>query len=167
LKIRYAATLAAILLLACIAPSGARPSTAPGPGNPSAVIVNSGSTNIPGYRIEIWRTGKVVYTVMRRSSQHVGIPGDTPIPAGPQTLATRPALAKRFFADLAAAAPLSSYPPVHCMKSASFGYRLTVQYKDQVSPDLSCPENDPKIRKIAADVDSVTKAVQSASMSSN
>ena len=48
-------------------------------------------------------------------------------------------LSQRLFDDLKAAGPLSALPPVHCMKSASFGTSLFLTYNGETSPDLSCP----------------------------
>jgi hypothetical protein len=127
-----------------------------------AIIVNSGSTNTPGYRIEIWPTGKAVYTLVRRRALRPVAPDQTSASSGPVTVSAELRPTKQFFADLASAGNLSRYPPVHCIKSVSFGYRLTIQYKGQESPDLSCPNSDSKISALAADAKTLTTAVQEA-----
>jgi hypothetical protein len=69
------------------------------------------------------------------------------------------ALARRFYSDLNAAWPLSSLPPQHCLKSASFGTRLTIEFADQKTPDLSCgnPTN-PSMRALARDAREIVEA---------
>ena len=101
----------------------------------TAVITNSGSTNTAGYRIVVERTGKATYTEMRRR-------GARPDESTTRTSALPDALVRRFFADLAAAQPLSSLPKIGCMKSASFGTTLTVEFDGESSPDLSCGGHD-------------------------
>src|SRR5262249_43194586 len=69
------------------------------------------------------------------------------------------ALAKRFYADLQAAKPLSGLPAAHCPKSASFGTTLTIESGDDVSPDLSCPaQRDPRAQNLARDANEIIKA---------
>jgi hypothetical protein len=98
-----------------------------------ATIVNSGSTNRAGFRIAVDRTGTAEWTSVPR--RRLGAPQEQAQPVR-KTLAS--ALTDRFYADLAAAKPFSSLPPVHCAKSASFGTVLTVKFGDEESPDLSC-----------------------------
>jgi hypothetical protein len=89
----------------------------------AAVILNTGSTNEPGYRIVVTAAGSATYAQgMARGSGVLSR-----------------ALAARFFADLAGAMPLSKMnAPNPCMKSASFGYSLFVWWRGERSPDLSC-----------------------------
>jgi hypothetical protein len=92
----------------------------------SAVIVDSGSTNSPGYRIEVRSNG----------SASVSTGSSTPKPfTVPQ------ATVERFFADLAAARK-GNAATVPCIKSASFGSTLHVTWQQWVSPDLTCPPKD-------------------------
>lgn len=111
--------------------------SAPLPAADSAVIVNSGSTNTAGFRITVAASGDAEYSVTQRK-------------AGPN-LGEKPAatqkhlpdtLAKRLYSDLEAAKPLASLPHPHCMKSASFGTRLTIEFADSETPDLSCGDGD-------------------------
>jgi hypothetical protein len=98
-----------------------------------AVIINSGSTNAPGFRIEVSRSGEAVYTpVPRRAGQM------SEAAAKPRNHRIPSSLVKRFFADLGAQKPLSALPAQGCMKSASFGTTLVVEYQGARSPDLSC-----------------------------
>ena len=102
----------------------------------SAVIVNSGSTNTAGFRIEVSRSGEAVYTpVLRRAGQlteALAKPRSRPIPS---------ALAKRFYADLDGQKSLSAPTNPGCMKSASFGTTLIVEYRGEKTPDLSCGDH--------------------------
>jgi hypothetical protein len=91
----------------------------------SAVIVQSGSTNSAGFRIVVEKSGKAAYTPMAAKSR-------------PKTQKIARDLARRFYADLGAAGPLTVLPKPRCMKSASFGTTLTVELAGQTSPDLSC-----------------------------
>ncbi len=111
----------------------------------SAVIVNSGSTNTPGFRIEITPAGEATFTPKPRR------------PGQPSQYETQrvtrqvpPALVKRFFASLDAGKPLSSLPHQRCMKSASFGFTLVVESGDEQTPDLSCGnQQDSRTRALA------------------
>jgi hypothetical protein len=98
----------------------------------SATIVNSGSTNRPGFRIVVDRSGSAEYTpAPRRFGRQSGRPASIR-----QTLPKE--LVKAFYADLGAAKRLDSLPAVPCAKSASFGSVLTVALGQDQTPDLSC-----------------------------
>lgn len=112
----------------------------------AAVIVNSGSTNTPGFRISINPSGDAEYTVTPRRS------GPKSEPPAPVHQRIAGALAKRLFSDLEAAQPLASLPQPHCAKSASFGTRLTIEFGDSETPDLSCGAGDnAKLRALVED----------------
>ena len=98
----------------------------------SAAIINSGSTNRPGFRIVVARSGVAEYTATppRRTPQ--------PQESEPITLAISRTLTDRLYSDLKAASPLASLPIPHCVKSVSFGSRLTIGFGAEQSPDLSC-----------------------------
>jgi len=81
-----------------------------------AVIVNSGSTNIAGYTLQVWSDGAASM--------------------GTRSVA-RP-LAKRLFSDLRRAKGATAVSQ-GCIKSASFGTTMTVTYHGWTSPDLECP----------------------------
>ena len=108
----------------------------------SIVIVNSGSTNTPGFQITVAKSGAAHYASR----------------AGAVDKTVPQALAQRLYADVEAAGPLGSLPPRHCLKSASFGTRLTVQSGDQESPDLSCGDggNEP-MRRLIEDVNQIVQ----------
>ena len=113
----------------------------------SAVIVNSGSTNSVGYKIEVWPDGKASATMQSRG----GAPGT------PKAFAVPAATASRFFADLAAARK-GNATSVPCMKSASFGTTTHVNWQGWVSPDLSCPPKGQLGDALVQDVDAIRKA---------
>ncbi len=123
---------------------------------PAAVIVNSGSTNTPGFQVSVERTGEAEYTA-------------TPHGKGSQDREAKPIrrkvpddLARRFFSDLEAARPLSALPREHCMKSASFGTTLTIELDDEETPDLSCPSpQNSHIQTLKGDVTEIVKIFSS------
>jgi hypothetical protein len=98
-----------------------------------AVIENSGSTNTAGFQILIEKSGAAEYVPGRRRRD---AEGETAVASQRRSIPRE--LARRFYADLEAAAPLHSLPTPHCMKSVSFGTRLTVTMGSEKSPDLSC-----------------------------
>jgi len=56
------------------------------------------------------------------------------------------------------ARPFTSLPPQRCMKSASFGTRLTIQFGDDTSPDLSCGDGGgARIEALARDTAAIVK----------
>jgi hypothetical protein len=99
----------------------------------SVLIANSGSTNTPGFQIVVEQSGKAEYTVHPRRRRGGG-------PGTPETISKKIplSLVKSLYADVNAARPLASLPAQHCAKSVSFGTRLTIQFGDDESPDLSC-----------------------------
>src|SRR5580704_4583829 len=101
------------------------------PGAPDATtIIDSGSTNRPGFRIVIEPSGVAEFTsVSRRAGAEQTKPARKMLPD---------TLVERFQTDLRAAKPLDSLPAVHCMKSASFGSRLTIASGGEETPDLRC-----------------------------
>lgn len=119
----------------------------------SAAIVNSGSTNTPGFKIVVESEGAAEYTPMPRAhtqpeGQHVGAPMKRKLP---------PALVHRFFSDLEAARPFSDLPRPTCMKSVSFGTRLTIQFNGDETPDLNCGAG--QSAKLAALIDDAKQIV--------
>ncbi len=118
-----------------------------------AVIVNSGSTNSAGFRIVVERSGKAEFTAVPRKS------GRSPDETPKQMERTLPdAMVKRFYADLDAAKPLSSLPNRRCMKSASFGTKLTIEFAGEETPDLSCGSgDDAKLQDLVRDANEIVK----------
>jgi hypothetical protein len=122
-----------------------------------AVITDSGSTNTAGFRIEVSRSGEAVYaaTARRRGqlSEEQTKPRSHQIPGN---------LVKQFFADLDDAKSLSTLPGGGCMKSASFGTTLTVEYHDQKSPDLRCGDHgNSRLKALIQSTDEIIRVFNS------
>lgn len=121
-----------------------------------ATIVNSGSTNAAGFRIAVRRSGKAEYhEVARGAAAESAEPEKTgrEIPSD---------LAQRLFADLEAAKPLRSLPAPHCMKSKSFGSRLTIEFGGETTPDLSCGDGgNERLRALIKDVNEMVAVFRS------
>jgi hypothetical protein len=128
-----AAALAA-LFVAQMQPASPAPGGPPTPASPphveaspgDAVIVRSASTNSAGYTIVV-HPDYSAELIIDGTTKHGAVPA---------------AQAKWLFEKLAAAGPLEALAARHCMKSASFGTSLTVSYRGQGSPDLSCGGGD-------------------------
>jgi hypothetical protein len=104
----------------------------------NATIIDSGSTNRAGFRIEVGQSGVSEMTPAHR------------------TITLPPAVVQRFYTDLEAAKPLKSLPEVHCMKSASFGSALTVAFGNDQTPDLSCGDGgNAAMRNLIRDVNEI------------
>lgn len=99
-------------------------------GMDGATITNSGSTNTSGYIIKVRSDGTGTVQPTRRPQ--IAMPRRLAVPAG---------LAQKLLAD-AKAADHAGAAGQTCMKSASFGYSLTVRYHGWMSPDLACPGDD-------------------------
>jgi hypothetical protein len=121
----------------------------------SAEIVNSGSTNTPGYRIVVQESGHVKY-----------VPGKARRPTAEQEAeieADIPAkLTNQFFEDIDRAAPLAQLPVGRCAKSVSFGTATFVTVGDERSPDVSCPGDDSRMKALFTDAQAIRDAVKSA-----
>jgi hypothetical protein len=105
------------------------------PGSPSddaATIVDSGSTNRSGFRIVVDQTGAAEMTVVLRGF------GARQAQPEPVQRKLPQALVDSFYSSLKAAKPLASLPAEHCMKSASFGSKMTVSFGGEETPDLNC-----------------------------
>ncbi len=99
------------------------PVGAPRIAGSDAVIRNSGSTNVAGFTIVV----------------HPDFSADVYGGATPRHALLAAAQAKWLFAKLGDDEPFSSLEGGRCMKSASFGTTLTITYRGQTTPDLSCP----------------------------
>ncbi|MBW4624757.1 MAG: hypothetical protein KME49_04405 [Brasilonema octagenarum HA4186-MV1] len=100
-----------------------------------AVIENSASTNTCPYTISVLPGGAATYTVCNKT-------GKGEVSSG---------LSKRFFEDIKTAQPLENVPFTPCVKSASFGTTTKVKYKEQTSPDISCPSFDSRVTDLYED----------------
>lgn len=94
-----------------------------------ATIVNSGSTNTPGYTIAVRSDGSATLAVRGR----LGMPANPP-----KSFSVSSTVAQQFMDDLKAARDghAAGQP---CMKSASFGTTTRVTWHGWTSPDLQCP----------------------------
>jgi hypothetical protein len=120
--------------------------------NPVAVVVNSGSTNVAGYRIELPRSGSAKYSEVPRRGPY------SQSRIEPQSRQLPKAIVERFYADLAGAEPLSQLPHETCMKSASFGITLVIEFGEQRSPDLACGDGgNSKLRALIQDVNDIVR----------
>ncbi len=91
------------------------------------VIVNSGATNLIGWRITIGANGDASYVTGDG-------PGNATLPAD---------VFAKLRGDIDAAKPLANIPQEQpCMKPMSFGTKLSIAVGGDRSPDLSCPTND-------------------------
>ena len=131
--------------------------TAQPPESETANIVNSGSTNRPGFRITIDRSGAAELIA---SPRRIGPPEMRQQPEPVHRTIPR-ATVDRFFADLATANPLASLPPAHCMKSVSFGSTLTIALGTDQTPDLSCGDGgNSAMRDVIRDTDEIVALLQ-------
>jgi hypothetical protein len=114
----------AALVFLCLSTASA--ASAPVPYLPvphhAAVILNTGSTNSPGYRIVVAPDGSAQWVM--------GATRETAQLSQKNTDA--------LFGDLKAAMPLSQLQSAHCMKSASFGTSTFAYWEHQRSTDLQC-----------------------------
>ena len=95
-----------------------------------AYIINSGNTQISGYRVYVGANGRLSSVYLMRGGRR-GVH---------RTGSLSPLVARRFFADLAQAAPLNALPygvrPETAPAMDAPGIRIYVLYHDQQSPDL-------------------------------
>lgn len=112
-----------------------------------AVIVDSGSTNTSGYRIEVWSDGNATIVLQNRGVTR----------SAPKPFTIAPAVAAQFFASLKAArtANVSTLP---CMKSASFGTTTRITWHDWTSPDLDCPSDHAVLDALIASLNKIRAA---------
>jgi hypothetical protein len=118
----------------CIATAAVLAAGVAGANPASAIIVDSGSTNRAGFKVVVERSGNAEYTLK--------IPD---------------ALVQRFYADLVKAQPFSALPRQRCAKSASFGTTLTIEFGDEETPDLSCPEGSPLLQILKQAANDIVK----------
>ncbi len=107
---------------------------------PEATIIDTGSTNRPGLRVTFDREGHA--TVARREEVwHIQLPDH---------------LCNRFMRDVNAAEPLHDLPTRHCMKSASFGSSMFIEFNGARTRDLSCsPQPDARAAALQKDANEI------------
>ncbi len=107
-------------------------------------IIDSGSTNVPGMRLTIERSGhRAIVEHKDGSKQRVKLSKD---------------VCNRVLQDLEAAGPLNELPTGHCMKSVSFGKSIFIEYKGVRTPDLSCRQSDPRAAALKKDAEEILSA---------
>jgi hypothetical protein len=137
----------------------------------SAVIDNSGSTNVDGFTITVTRDGRATWQNERWQSFPPTGPNpfeclvvDASVVVPPTSLAhgttkLDPALTSRFFADLAAV-PLTSLQFRQCFKSVSFGTRTILTYAGSSTPDIECgSSSDANAAALTRDVNDIERAI--------
>ena len=122
-----------------------------------ATIVNSGSTNTAGFRIAVKRSGAAEYITIPRGANARPAEPEKAEPEKPEPEKSgreiSKDLASRLFSDLEAAKPLGGLPAPRCLKSKSFGSRLTIEFGGESTPDLSCGDGgNEHLRAIIRDV---------------
>jgi hypothetical protein len=133
-----------------------RGSSASSSESDTVTIIDSGSTNRAGFRIEVRRSGLAEMTTVRRKTDSADAPTE------PLRRTVSSTTAQRFFADLEKAKPIASLPQVHCMKSASFGSSLMVAVGNEQTPDLSCGDGgNAAMRDLIRDVHEIVSLFQS------
>jgi hypothetical protein len=109
-------------------------------------VIDTGSTNVPGMNVKVDSTSQQAMVEPRGGSA--------------QKITLAKELSNRLMEDLKTAGPLNELPPVHCMKSVSFGTSTFIEYNGVRSPDLSCRQTDPRavaLKKDASDILSSAK----------
>lgn len=130
------------------------PAARPATGD-SATIVNSGSTNLPGFRIVVAPSGIAEFTQIPRGRDAQAAK------TKPVRLTVSRMLTDRFFTDLKDASPLGALPEPHCMKSTSFGSRLTIEFGREQTPDLSCGSGgNPEVQSLIRDCNAIVALFQ-------
>jgi hypothetical protein len=109
-------------------------------------IIDTGSTNIPGVNVMLENSGHHAMVERRDGSK--------------QRVKLTKELCDRLLRDLKAAGALSELPQSHCMKSASFGSSLYVEYNGVRSADLSCPQRDERAAAIKKDAGEILSAAK-------
>jgi len=138
---RAAGVLAIAAVLGCVTSANA------GSGRDGATIVDSGSTNTPGYRIDVWSDGSATIVLQNRGVTH----------GEPKTFTVTGSVASRFFANLKAvkSGNVTGQP---CMKSASFGTTTRVLWHGWTSPDLDCPSDRAPLTALVSSVNAIRQA---------
>ena len=107
-----------------------------------ATIIDTGSTNTPGMTVSMSGKRRALVEHARGGAKsYINLTGS---------------LKSRLLKDLEAVGPVDQLKVAHCMKSASFGSRIFVEYKGLRSPDISCPgQTDAGVEALRTDVDEI------------
>ncbi len=121
--------------------------SAPARSKNQMTITETRSTNRPQITIKVESAKRAFY---RTNSA-----------GGPRPIDLELSQGTRLLNAARAAAPLSSLPVTHCMKSVSFGTSIYVQIGNDRSPDLSCPNlRDERAVTLANEVRQLLKQVR-------
>jgi len=120
-------------------------------GGAQVKIIDTGSTNIPGVNVVLENSGHYAMVERRDGSK--------------QRVKLKKELCDRLLRDLKAAGGLSELPKSHCMKSASFGSSLYVEYNGVRSADLSCPQRDDRAAALKKDAGEILSAAKGRELS--
>jgi hypothetical protein len=121
----------------------------------TVAIVNSGSTNSPGFRIVVARSGVAEFTETSRGRDA------SPQKTKPVRLTVSRFLTDRLYTDLEDATPLALLPVPHCMKSMSFGTTLAIEFGAEHTPDLSCGSGgNPVVQSLIRDYNEIVALFQ-------
>ncbi|CAF3727280.1 unnamed protein product, partial [Rotaria socialis] len=110
----------------------------------------SGSTNTPGYRVEIEHNGNVHYYIAPRRVGIISLNGGT---NGTAKLSRK--TTKDLYHHIKQCEPFNKLTIETCLKSVSFGFSLKLIYNGQTTPDLTCPTNNTHLENLAKVVNSV------------
>lgn len=135
-------------LLAALASASAMTAASAAPPE-KAAIVNSGSTNTAGYRIDVSSDGTGTLTMQAHPRSDLS--------TKPKPFRVETALAARFFNDVKAVRGIDVQGKP-CMKSASFGTSTHITYNGWTSPDLECPSPNELMNSLMDDVRAIRKA---------
>jgi hypothetical protein len=125
--------LAVTTMVIALCAGSLRMAASPPAADDLAVLVNSGSTNTMGFRIVVERSGDAECTATaRRAGSQPNDRVESMRQHVPNTLV------QRLYSDLEKAKPFASLPRRLCMKSASFGTTLTIEFGGDKTPDLNC-----------------------------
>ena len=138
---RTAGLLVIAAMVGCFASANATPV------RDGATIVDSGSTNTPGYRIDVWSDGSATIVMQNR-----GVTNGTT-----KSFTVALSVANRFFADLKAVKS-GNVTGQRCMKSASFGTTTRVTWHGWTSPDLDCPADRAPLSALVSSVNAIRQA---------
>lgn len=117
----------------------------PSAKEPQVTIHDTGSTNRLGVRVTFDREGHATVEARNHESRVIQLPEQ---------------LCNQFIQQLKALGPLQALPARHCMKSASFGSSLFVEFEGHRSPDLSCPGQESRIEALQKQANEILRAAE-------
>ncbi|CAF0857110.1 unnamed protein product [Adineta steineri] len=123
---------------------------------PPVTIVNSGSTNTPGYTIIIQNDGNTHYYIAPSRAQIANSDGTCQQPTWTNgTAQLSSSTRKSLYCQIKHCEPFNKLPVESCGKSVSFGFTLKLTYNGETTPDLSCPTTNQKLENLITTVNKV------------